>query len=938
MRAPQNEATGTSGESEVLAQFERMGWGGVLDSRHDTGTDLYLRPRDSRRFELGVLMGAQVKTGDSYFKSKETDSDGEITGWWFDEDLDHFNYWLRHALPHVIILRDQKNHTSYWSHIVPESVVYTGKRAKIFVPSSQTVGITQNEELSNVALTQLPTPTWDGSAWTGAAHLSPSEAIRHAIITPRLIAPHPNLAPEKITGVEALAMQVLFRGEIEKILYFAERAGIEQAIGGKKRGLTLEEARSSTEWTWRATAALHLWYYEGDSSDLISLIDLTSNPIERAATTVLLSIHYFEQNDPDQALEVILNSLSYDDYSPADNAWLNAQKARALLETGRQTESFDLAMETQRIYRQDPSDVTVAAIAGACAMTSFRATGWMKGNLENLVTRSDTTASWWRSQVMTSGLISHLAETFRNWSADPSTRIGADDSAQKRLLSAALLASSSGDHDSWREISAVLAKHQLSSTHPTDTPERIAAYLSDLRIAGDSKATSVATRRIVNSGPVSAAKIAAKTIDLSKSTRTTALADLEMLTAAGDVLTEDNADRVCAWLLSTLQNPAPYYERARPTFQLNYKLYNLARSIFSALGEESQRCLIDYLLGLDPITDDGEAQTLARLIRSIPNSAWTKRDRKRAGERSDSDAAYLREAYLAVAAPVVSQSWDKILELAESGNLIAFEAIEDVRELPKNAVTALTDSLCNAIDSMIEISASGVHMSGGIDEGKALTVINVHHPELARWDHVYRFLRNPHALSRELRGALEMIGYFGAQLSNDVKSQLLACISPLCEKVPIHGSFDDAEDIRGVATEASAAVTDVASRALLVRRLLSGGIDNRASCARILERHGDVAEIEILLSLAGDSDASVSSAAYFGLGRLVATNRANDEIKKTLSSALDSGGILSSSAIVSGLICSRESTDVSDLLRSAQEHPAASIRRVIRDVGLEGDR
>ena len=68
MRAPKNEATGTSGESEVLAQFERLGWGGVIDSRHDTGTDLYLRPRDARRYELGAVMGVQVKTGSSYFQ------------------------------------------------------------------------------------------------------------------------------------------------------------------------------------------------------------------------------------------------------------------------------------------------------------------------------------------------------------------------------------------------------------------------------------------------------------------------------------------------------------------------------------------------------------------------------------------------------------------------------------------------------------------------------------------------------------------------------------------------------------------------------------------------------------------------------------------------------------------------------------------------------
>lgn len=80
MRAPKNEATGTSGESEVLAQFERLGWGGVIDSRHDTGTDLYLRPRDARRYELGAVMGAQVKTGSSYFKSPQKDAEARSLG------------------------------------------------------------------------------------------------------------------------------------------------------------------------------------------------------------------------------------------------------------------------------------------------------------------------------------------------------------------------------------------------------------------------------------------------------------------------------------------------------------------------------------------------------------------------------------------------------------------------------------------------------------------------------------------------------------------------------------------------------------------------------------------------------------------------------------------------------------------------------------------
>ncbi|WP_260061337.1 DUF4365 domain-containing protein [Micrococcus terreus] len=207
MRAPKNEATGTSGESEVLAQFERLGWGGVIDSRHDTGTDLYLRPRDARRYELGAVMGAQVKTGPSYFKSPQKDAEGTIAGWWFaEDDREHFDYWLRHALPHVVILRDQDKNLSFWVHVTPEQVVSTGKGAKILVPVSQTVDADHNEALSDVALTQLPTPTWDGTAWTGAVHLASVDEVRHALITPRLIAPHPNLAPRHLgsTSVSTL--------------------------------------------------------------------------------------------------------------------------------------------------------------------------------------------------------------------------------------------------------------------------------------------------------------------------------------------------------------------------------------------------------------------------------------------------------------------------------------------------------------------------------------------------------------------------------------------------------------------------------------------------------------------------------------------------------------------------------------------------------------
>lgn len=932
MRAPKNEAPGTSGESEVLAQFERLGWAGVIDSRHDTGTDLYLRPRDARRYELGAVMGAQVKTGPSYFESPKKDAEGTITGWWFDKgDREHFDYWVRHALPHVVILRDQDRNLSFWVHVTPESVVSTGKGVKVLVPASQTIDADHNEALSDVALTQLPTPTWDGTAWTGAVHLAPVDEVRHALITPRLIAPHPNLGVESISGLEALAMQALFRDDLEQILEPTRLSTLTGKNSTERKGLTLNDASEADDWCWRATAALHLWQYQGKPAGLLQLVDLASTPSERSAASVLCCVYHFDENDPDRALQVLQRALAHDDYSPVDHAWLQAQRARALLEIGRQEEAFDLAMKTQRIYREAPSDVTAAAIAGACALTSFRASGWMQGDVATMIQRSDNPASWWRAQVMSYGLSAHLSEEFRRWSEETSIRNGVSDTAHKRLLSAALLASCVGDHDGWRGAIGALAEHFLLATDPTDDPDRVADWLALLRHSGDSNSTRRATRRIVHKGPTMAARIAASNVDLSRSTRTTALADIELLTAAGDVLEPARAGKICTWALAMLKEPQAYLERARPTFIVLYKIIELLKSMVCTLSEDTLHHVIDYFLDQPPVTDDGTAQTLARLIHTIPASAWREGDRQRAANRSDGDSAYLREAFLRVATPAVVESREQVLQRARSGELIVFEAIDDVRTLPSDAVKALTDRLCSVIDNLIEDAANGVYGFGSLDPGHALALLGVWHPSSGRWDRIETLLTAPGVSPQQQSGALQVLAIHGASLAVPIKTQLIDAVSALRNREPVRTFFNDGKDIRGLAAEALAALADEAARESLIRDLIGGDTVRRAASARIIERFGDKAASELLLALAGDANETVRDAALRGLSRLVVAESASEEVATILSKVLKSGGTRSATAVVSGLRTTPEVPAVFQLLTIAAQHPSARIREAVRE-------
>lgn len=114
MRAPKNEPLGTSGQSTVKGQFEAIGWGAVANPEHDLGTDLWLMARDARRFDLKALVGAQIKTGDSFFHECALGDDGLVIGWWFREDTEHFDHWISHSVPHIIVLHRPSDRRSFW--------------------------------------------------------------------------------------------------------------------------------------------------------------------------------------------------------------------------------------------------------------------------------------------------------------------------------------------------------------------------------------------------------------------------------------------------------------------------------------------------------------------------------------------------------------------------------------------------------------------------------------------------------------------------------------------------------------------------------------------------------------------------------------------------------------------------------------------------------
>ena len=178
MRATSQGQTGGAGASEVTAAFERVGWGVSENSRHDLGTDLFLMARDERLFDLGQLVGAQVKTGDSYFSEPVHEPDGGLLGWWFrDENGDHMDAWLSHGVPHLIVLHDLNTRVSYWAHITTDVVESTGKGAKVLVPKVNTVDEGHRNALLSVCGHTTSQDRLGGQRVDGSRVAGPSRAV-----------------------------------------------------------------------------------------------------------------------------------------------------------------------------------------------------------------------------------------------------------------------------------------------------------------------------------------------------------------------------------------------------------------------------------------------------------------------------------------------------------------------------------------------------------------------------------------------------------------------------------------------------------------------------------------------------------------------------------------------------------------------------------------
>lgn len=915
--------TGNTGETEVTAKFERLGWGVAPNPKHDLGTDLWLMARDSRLFDLGLVVGAQVKTGPSWFREESSGPTGERLGWWFrDADRRHIDAWLAHGLPHLIVLHDLVTGASYWAHVAEEAVISTGKGAKILVPVGHQIDEAHRDALLRVAASKKTGGTWEGSAWSGADAVAPSAQLRHALIVPRLVAPHPNTGHASPVA-PAQAVALLVQARLQDLREQAEQ---------HPEVPSLADAASTSDWDWRLVGAMGARVTQGDSDGLVQAAVDAPDPGRRTAAAAAAAATLLEDGLAENALTVLDAALAPDDAGPLDHAWLTVQKARACLELGRVDEARDLAAAVQTLGATDAHDVTATALAGVAAQLLFNTSGWGAGDLGAMVAGSDTVAAWWRTQSVSRGLTALAKRTFWSWSGDTTVRYSAGDTANDQLFSASITASYLGDHGTWRHLAGLLAQDGLIRLTRHCEPTRAAEALDRLRVSGNSDDMKHAVRRLADDGPAAAVTLAAARVTLDAVTRTTAPSSLILLERGGDLLEADTADRTVAWLLDTIRNPALFAARTSPSYLLVPRLVDTLSGVVGAAGMDAQGAVAEAIAGLAPEPDQGLATAWARTAHALPSATWTDALARRIATAADGHHWSLRTPLLGIASPHDPAVRQRLLDEATAGRLDALVALGDVTRLPPDVVAVLVPAVAGYVRGQIEEATAGLFSMGTHDYGRALALLSVWHPALADWQPLLELISDPRVAGGHKRGAMTFLAGVAERVPDDIKPELAAAAGAAASqpRPAFPGLFGERADASGPAAELAAALATETAQPDpdQLPALLAGDIDARRSAVRIATRLRRDEETGLLLALAWDDDPSVRASAAQGMANLAADGLGGPVILAAVRRAAADPGRRVPGAIAAAL-SERESlpANVAGVLDLLRTHASAAVRR-----------
>ncbi|MBL8299952.1 MAG: DUF4365 domain-containing protein [Rhodanobacteraceae bacterium] len=923
MRSPKQEPIGTSALSYVKGDFEAIGWGPVENPSHDLGTDLLIQVRDERRFERGLIVGAQVKGGPSWFKDPDYDDQGNLLGWWFYESTaEHFDDWVRHSLPHLVALYDFGAKKTYWVHVTVDRCFRSEKGCKILVPANQIVDKDHLDALLDVAATQRAAGRFEQQVFHASANtVPPGRRLRYALLAPRLVAPHANRGAKKPL-------------EPEEYLALLVRRRSFQIFGYKQEfpdQLDLSKVDDKTDWRWRFAHAFGILVDDGNHKPLLGLLTSAPHSADYCTAVAVLAAASMDSGSDLPAAEQLLNEvITKDSAAPVDLAWLLLHRAWLKVERGDVTEARQDAANATRALRGDEDDPTATLLAGVAANLLFRTAAFGDGDLEDVINSNDTAPAWWRAQTLSWALGNIDDEAFEDWagSSDPTEF---DTDGVEYLESSRLNAALAADRDAWQSISARQGKYFIRRAQQGGDDVRLLQGLDQLRRAGDREPLARAIRVVLHTGPVSIVREVAERASPKSLSRTTAFTTLTLWEVAADALPQDYASELADWCFRIVSS-SEAFNAFREGLGLTF---DITSTVLSALGKLLVVASPDIRLRvaghlLDVPSKTSWPDDWARLTLNLDEASFRAVGIDRLyGKAVEIDNHYFKDALLHQLAVVGSAEARALLIERSRISTLALQCIPYRSRFDPDLVRNLIERLVPELSRIRQDAANSTHGFGGTDVARLIAILNVLHPDMAQWDALLDYLSDPKVSAENKSGAVTRLVHDFGKLDSNVQNRVRAVVPVLlaCRFVASNWKgriFEGATRLAIVAMESP----EEQSRATVA--LLSGTASHRRVAALLIGTGIASEAASALHAVVADQDRNVRAYAAHSIGR-IASRSITMEWLPTIDRIAQDRGTALPSAFLEGLLESpfNGHTEILKLVESLKSHGSCRVRALV---------
>lgn len=900
-----------AGLHQVMASLVDLGWGPVDNRQHDLGTDLLVHVRDERGFDRALLIGAQVKAGESYFRSPTRRPDPD--GWWYaEDDTDHFDIWSNHVLPHLLILHDPALKISYWQRVTPDRVVSTGRGAKVLVPRANTLEGSQLPSL----LDELARPI--GGETNNYDAVAPGDRLRHSILAPfdqpRLATLGPTCAPTEF---------------------------IAAVMNGSDGGARPKWAASSRRtWTVDFADAIASWRGTGDATALRDLAKCARFLRDKCAATVLYSSSLRSSERHGEALSAVSKLLDGNQLGPTDQAWCLVQRARASIELG------DLA-GARRDAAQAARSVALAKPHDHVGKTLGRVAAVMLYELAETVTLPpifrpgiyDPIATW-RETLVTAALSQSAAEAYESMGSARSIRFGNADPIAGYLELASLNADLVGDQAEWRRIEELRAKLQLQRQH--SDPAAVADAIDRLRRVGSTAAIKVIASHLYHNGPAQPLAASVGLIRPSRISATSARSSLELARLASahymDARTQNDLAAVVLQSLSS-RNPKRRVARVLQQEVPTHDQYDALASLMSfatapTIHAQAAALVWHRLRSGNPI----DVHDLDRVASQIDISSLDAPTYRSLVETCMTTEGSVSSRVLGLAAAHRDNTVVATLQQrAITGDLAALDALlpgDGAGQLDRRAQRSMLGVFASRIRETISSAEGGSFGYGGNDHARAYCISNVHFSHVGSWAPVLDLLSNEHVNPTDKVGSMRILAEYAPDLPPHLRAKLRKLSIPVQTKIMY--PFDIAAD--GALHALRIAVGSTTDEISLGIQMAFGTHDARVDLARCLGQ-GRVPELRPLLArLVQDESREVVNEAAQALGRLAAS-ASESFLDALLEYTTGHEGIEIPIATLRGVLRAAEpvvSPTRRRLINRVETHPSRIVRHAYSQVQVAG--